>query len=550
MRSPGISRRTLLGTAATVGAAFATRPIATAAVPRGSARGGAPRVLQPTAVDHFDPLTNAGGHYPSALIYAQLFKWARPPVGRPGALLAEPYLAESAELLDDGTVIVRLRANARFHDVAPVDGRLVTADDVVATWERFTDVPGAGDDPTAAKAGPVMVPTALDERTVKFTLRRPYAPLFSGFADVGRSILAREAIERGPEWLKHHPVGSGPFQLASYKPGVEVVLKPTSLPWWSPWVRDRPAPYFDGIVFVVIPDDSAKQTAALLGGTLDYGIVAQTDWKTVESDSRFDSTKFASHSFSYLRINQGLKPMDDVRVRQALSVGINRGRIARKSFAGGARRTGPIPVSLDPWGVPVRDLPLNRYNPRMARQLLAAAGFEDGLTVKNLYPAMDNFHTDLAKAVTISLLDVGVTVEQDSLPLDRYLAKARLARTDPEGAGWGINVHVGNRYNDIDGYLREYETFGEWNYGHWGDVDTDRLISAARGEYDVALRAGMVQEIQHTIAEQAWTPGLLLPIRMEAWNAQLTHMAVGPEPVQGTRSFIDASFRASDAGLV
>ena len=90
---PLISRRTLLEAGATLSAVAVLRADAAGARPAPARTSrGTPRILQPTNVDHFDPLTSVGGRYPSALIQAQIYKWARPPAGRPGVLLAdEPY---------------------------------------------------------------------------------------------------------------------------------------------------------------------------------------------------------------------------------------------------------------------------------------------------------------------------------------------------------------------------------------------------------------------------------------------------------------------------
>jgi ABC-type transport system substrate-binding protein len=174
--------------------------------------------------------------------------------------------------------------------------------------------------------------------------------------------------------------------------------------------------------------------------------------------------------------------------------------------------------------------------------LLTAAGFPDGLEVISLLPAQDNQHTDYAKGFAAQYEEIGVTMKFDTLEYGAYLEKARLALTDPEGAGWQVNMHWGNRYNDIGGYLNEYRTDGGRNYGHWGSAELDALIKAQEQISDLEARVAAVHEINQIISDQAHTPGMVLPTYMQAWNARFANFADGAEWYQGTRSVIDSWF--------
>jgi len=501
-----------------------------------------PRVLQPTGLDHMDPHTNTyPGGFIIALAYGQLFKWARAPQDDPGALVPEPYMAESIESPDATTAIIKLRPGIKFHNIDPVNGRDMTPDDIISSWTRIKDP--AIESTRITQQEPVQIPTAVDASTVQFKFDSPYAPFYNYIADVWQSIVAVEAAEKGPDWVKQNIVGTGPYQIEKVDLGVEIVTKAFPIPWWAPWDPNEAAPYFDGVVLPFIPDDIAKQAIAILGGQLDYGTVSQADWETIQSDSRFGSQLITAQDFNYMRINHAIAPMNDERVRRAVSMGYDRQKTVDVAFKGiGAQITGPIPTSRTPWGQAPDDLPYHKYDPEGAKQLLTAAGFPDGLTITNLYPSQDNQHTDYSKNLATQLLDIGVTVEHDSLEYGAYLEKARLAATDPEGAGWNINMHWGNRYNDIAGYLAEYRTDGGRNYGHWGDAETDAQIIASNGMTDVKERVAAVQAINEHIADMAWTPGIVLPVYMNVWNATVANFADGAEWYQGTRAFIDGWF--------
>jgi ABC-type transport system substrate-binding protein len=134
---------------------------------------------------------------------------------------------------------------------------------------------------------------------------------------------------------------------------------------------------FDSLTFPIIPDDIAKQSIALEGGQLDYSpnALSQADWDTVRNDSRFANVLITAQDFNYMRINQGIKPMEDVRVRQALSAGIDRRATVDTAFQGvAAVPTGPLPSSRSPWGQDPQDVPYHSYDPQNAKQLLSAAG--------------------------------------------------------------------------------------------------------------------------------------------------------------------------------
>jgi ABC-type transport system substrate-binding protein len=179
----------------------------------------------------------------------------------------------------------------------------------------------------------------------------------------------------------------------------------------------------------------------------------------------------------------------------------------------------------------------------LARQLLVAGGFAEGFELVNLMPEGESDQVAYARAVAEQLRDIGVRIRHRILPYKEYLEAARLARTDPEGAGWHINMHAGNRYNDISGYLHEYHTASPLNIGGWGSRELDEKIEATDRMAGQRERVLAVRQINQLIGEAAWTPGLVLPVHMEAWNAEVEHVAVGPEPFQGMRSFIDASLR-------
>ena len=146
------------------------------------------------------------------------------------------------------------------------------------------------------------------------------------------------------------------------------------------------------------------------------------------------------------------------------------------------------------------------------------------------------------KAISAQLPDAGITIKQDQLEYGAYLEKARAAKEEGATVGWQINMHDGNRYNDIDGYLAEYHTEGGRNYGHWGGADFDQKIDAQAQIADLKERVAAVHDLVRIMGDEGWTPGTVAPVYMNVYNAKLQNFGDAPEWYTGTRSFIDAWF--------
>jgi peptide/nickel transport system substrate-binding protein len=192
--------------------------------------------------------------------------------------------------------------------------------------------------------------------------------------------------------------------------------------------------------------------------------------------------------------------------------------------------------------LPAGELPHHSHDPAAARQLLEAAGWGGGLELVNLASDVEDDQAAYAAAFAEQYADLGVTILPDVWEAVAYGERARLAKVDPIAAGWHINMHHGNRYNDIGGYLAEYRTDSGRNYGHWGSPELDSVIEEQEQAFDPEQRLALAQQAQRTIAEEAYTPGLVLPAAMTAWNARLANMSDGPEPFQGVRLFVDSWF--------
>jgi peptide/nickel transport system substrate-binding protein len=233
------------------GAAATTRPIEAARAPAGSPKdGGLLRMfLAPDNTPTLDPYLNVSvrTQEPAAFFYSRLIMPKKGP-GVPGlAYVFEGDLAESWKASDDLlTYTFNLRPGIKWHNKPPVNGRPVTAQDVVWSYERFVKT-----SPEKARFDYVASATAPDDRTVVFTLKEVYAPFENAIGAPYFWIMPREVVEQDGDATKR-VVGSGPFIFDRYESGVGFYGKK------NPTYHRKGEPHVDEIQMLIIPDQATR----------------------------------------------------------------------------------------------------------------------------------------------------------------------------------------------------------------------------------------------------------------------------------------------------
>lgn len=471
-------------------------------------QGGVVRLAQPRELPHYDPHTET---YPAglmvALVHAGLLRFKASP-DDPNALMPEPYLAESTEQPEQTLMTVKLRPNAKFQDLAPVNGRAVTAEDVKFSFERIMT-----DEPEFQRRTFFAAVTgidAVDEQTVQFKLDKPFAPLPVYMADTWNVVIPKEIVEEKGD-MRDTAIGAGPFTLTSYDKGVGLKLAKSANFW-----GDK-GPYLDEVQLPMIVDPAATLAAFRSKQT---ELMRDIPWAEVGGFQRADDVEVREYSnvdLQYIRINTQRKPLDDARVRRALSLALDRNVVANGAFQGNGIPQGVFPAAVN-FAVKPEDLPHYQYNLQEAKALLKAAGLEDGFEVENIYPSGSGKQQDMAAVVADQLRAINVTVKNRTLEYGAYLQAAFSKEFD-------INIHWGNRYDDPDGYAIEYLQDGGRNFGFWGSDELDELILGQREVLDQNERAEKLKEIQTKIAEEMYTVGIANWKTYDAWYTRLQNMA-------------------------
>jgi peptide/nickel transport system substrate-binding protein len=235
-------------------------------------------------------------------------------VGLDDGLQVIPELAESWTVSEDMlTYTFKLRQGVTFHN-----GRELTAEDVVYSYERIRNPETQSG--AAYLLEPVDTISAPDPQTVVITTKEIYAPLLTKLATQGTAIVPREEVEAGT--LAEKPVGTGPFVFVDFVPADRVTLRRNDNYW------EEGLPYLDEIIYRPIPDEIVKQTN-LETQNVDWvdNVPAQDANQLVESPD-FVVESVPANTYNYLGMNTTREPLNDKRVRQAISYALDREEIA------------------------------------------------------------------------------------------------------------------------------------------------------------------------------------------------------------------------------
>ncbi|MFA5565586.1 MAG: ABC transporter substrate-binding protein [Acidimicrobiia bacterium] len=405
-----------------------------------------------------------------------------------------PDLAEAWDISDDLlTYTFKLREDVFWHDIAPVNGRQFTSDDVVASFEKIQ-----ADGVQASMLAHVTEIVAPDDFTVVLTLDRPFAPLLSYMGNHQMWIMPREGIE-GLYDMSKVLIGTGPFIMTKWDRDVQTVYEANDNYY------DKDLPYLDKIVMPVIPEQSAR-IAAYRSGEIDMiaSLTPQERELIMASVPGSYVVEDIGTSPVMMYVNMGRKPFDDVRVRRAISLAVDRVGLGETIFGEGLL-SGPVNSHLARFALSQDELSeLIPYDPELARRLLAEAGYPDGfessLMVSSGYgPA----YVTAAEWVVADLGDVGIKMNIDVVDQATYSTRR------PE-VNYDMGVGPSTPFQEPDEWLRsQYHTGGDRNWWNIDDATLDEMLDEQARTVDEDQRIKLVQDIQRYILTDVVNPSHL-----------------------------------------
>src|SRR5499426_28598 len=207
------------------GAALAAAALAPSVVGAQTPKRGGTLAIRTYDPPHFDPFQTISykTHIALSFTHSRLLKHKAGPSVVPGTFPIEGDLAESWTQPNDTTYVFKLRRGVKWHNKPPVNGRELTADDVVYTVDRFMTLKGNANAYMLASVSKVE---AVDKYTVKFTLKEPFAWFLDMLANpMAVAIIAKECVEKFGDLKKPEAmVGTGPWMFDTYKPNVGMTL--------------------------------------------------------------------------------------------------------------------------------------------------------------------------------------------------------------------------------------------------------------------------------------------------------------------------------------
>ena len=292
------------------------------------------------------------------------------------SIILENDLATSAESPDGVTWTVTLRPDAKFQNIAPVNGHAVEAEDVRASYVRAINLPESAAKTYLLMVDPNQIQTP-DKNTVVFKLNSAYGPFAQTIGGaVAGWIYPREIASGGYDPAKVI-IGSGPFVLDNYTPDVAVVSKKN--PGWF----EQGRPYVDSMRTSIIPNP-AQQLAQFTAGNLDELGVDVNNLDTAKHGNPKASVITAPYPNSYQiygHMDDPASPFRDIRVRQAISMAIDREAIGKAVFNNAYHNNGVLSSAKVNWALPPDQLgdasKYFTYNLAEAKKLVDAAGAAD-----------------------------------------------------------------------------------------------------------------------------------------------------------------------------
>lgn len=416
----------------------------------------------------------------------------------------EGDIASKWEQPDPLAYIFTMKPNVKFHDKAPMNGRVATAQDFVKTWETFAKT---------AQNRTVWTPvvdsiTAPDEKTIKVSLKAPYAPFLVTHASSpeGLWFIPVETIDN--DQAKKDPVGTGPYVFDKWETGVVVTGKK------HPGFHDAPLPNFDKLEFGLI-GDGQRLVAALQSG--DYDLAGLTGSLYKESRSKLDpkgadvfSQTLSTGGFYF---NFDNKPWNDVRMRQALSMALDRdGYLKIQDGTGKGNYHSFLPPGLAPYYLSPRDKNADyganskywKRNVAEAKALVKAATGQDTFKFK-LFASIDRYGAEMKEATELfqsTLKEAGLEVELVYQEYASYIQSTYLGKM-PEG-GIACGPLIGSP-RDPDNMFQQYWS-GSARH-NWGGTplaeqkDIDAMIEKQRTILDTNERIKFIKDMQVKMSE-------------------------------------------------
>lgn len=415
-------------------------------------------------------------------------------------------VASDYSISDDGLVYTfTLRDNVKFHN-----GNTVTGEDVKYSLERAAGL--LDGTPLISTLQTIQSVDILDNKTVQVTVGAANTELIYSF--VAAIIPAGSGEDTAAD-----PVGTGPFSFVSYTPQEGIVVKKNTDYW------QEGLPYLDEVEFK-ITGSADTALLELQGGSIDiYAYLTDSQANTLKDT--FQVVSSPSNVVQALFLNNAEKPLDDVRVRQAICYALDKDMI--NEFVAGGNGT-PVSSAMLPtlkdYYVDLNDMYGTTANIDKAKELLADAGYPDGFDLTIAIPSNYEFHMQTGEVVAEQLKEVGINVTIDAMKWSTWL--------DQVYNGRQYQATISGITSDLTpGYLlNRFQTDSKKNFINFASADYDALYQKIQDTLDVEQKKEYYKQLQQILCEDAGSAFLQVPANTTAIAKDLTGYKFYPVYVQ------------------
>ncbi len=390
--------------------------------------------------------------------------------------------------------IFKLRPDVKFHD-----GTVCDAEAVKYHFERIKDPKTQSK--RRSKLNKMNAVEVIDPLTVRFEMTEPYSVWPIVMRDSFAGIVSPTAVEKyGDQEFTLHPTGSGPYMVAHQDPRGLVVLRRNP----NYWQAEKYAVEEVELRTVLEP---TTRLILLEQGAIDLCSITFAHTEVAEKTGKVEILNSPMLQVRYVGFNNMKPPFNDLRVRQAANLAINRDELVKYAFRGNADPLlGPLPTVLPAFN---KDMPTYNYDPDKAKALLKEAGYEKGMDVV-LWSKDDVTDTNLGVVVADQLRHIGIRVEivrfdrnvywdkfdpYQTLDLNWYPTKPGVF--DLYAAGWVGGEHP-NGY--LDPLFRSTSTS---NSSFYKNEEVDRVLAQIQTVVDENDRTVLYKKLQEIIVADA-----------------------------------------------
>ncbi|HHT49938.1 MAG TPA: ABC transporter substrate-binding protein [Eubacteriaceae bacterium] len=360
--------------------------------------------------------------------------------------IKQPYIIEEPEISEDGlTVTVTLKDGFKWQDGTPL-----SSDDLIYTYETLYEHQLQWQ--YEVLEGVEM--KAVDEKTVEFKLSKPFPTFITTLGFWQRIVPAHiwSEVEDVKTFTNDNPVGLGPFKLTEYERGQYYVLE--SVEEWPLSPEGRP--YLDKVVYKPYPDVNTM-VLALKSGDIDLTAkeIPVAAARELENEEGFTVEQNVSLGYEHMAINLREPLLQDVKVRTAMAMAIDKSKVIDFAFDGdGIEMTGIISPVYEQFQIG-NDLP--SYDVEGAKKLLEEAGYKDtdndgilnapngeNLSFKVIFANTVTEHEKMARVLVDQMKEIGIELIPD--PMDKALQTDKLYNTHE----WQLTINTWGILDDVD----------------------------------------------------------------------------------------------------